>query len=479
MLRKHRNRASTAQPTRLASVATATIAAVLVAACAAPPATPAPASTSAQQPTPAAQPAATEASAATSAPAETGRVKITFWHHTYTVATDWMREQVKEYQKTHPNVDIEIIEYPHGDYEVKLRSAIAAGNAPDIINVLDYLFPEFYQKGWLAPVDPAAFGVADQQGVLDLFEKPALEGMTFDGKVYGVPAEFNTFVLFLNKKHFAEIGLDAEKLAQEWMTQPLTWDEFFALAKKLEKRDATGNITRMGFNWVWRLDPFWYAQQWWSGARQYGCDVLDKDGKAAINSPACVQMFTDTWYRLVKDDMGGPDLATPNAVYAFQDFMDNRQSIVMGGPWAPAAWRENAPDVYENFVVAPIPQKDPNNPKSFIHTYALAVSASSKVQKESWEFLNFLLSKPGEMYKVAGYINGRKGIFDSPELKEALRGIDVYKKEYATGSFVWRSPTWAQEGDAIKKAIEQFMQDGNVQGALDNAAAEINKIRGF
>ncbi|MFN8454436.1 MAG: sugar ABC transporter substrate-binding protein [Anaerolineae bacterium] len=420
--------------------------------------------------------AATEAPAASQPSAE--KVKITFWHHTYTVATDWMRQQVTEYQKTHPNVDIEIVEYPHGDYEVKLRAAIAAGNPPDIINMLDYLFPEFYKNKWLAPVDPASFGVADQQGVIDAFEKPALEGMTFDGKVYGVPAEFNTFVLFMNKKHFQEVGLDAEALSKEWMDKPISWDEFFTLAQKLEKKDDSGNITRMGFNWVWRLDPFWYAQQFWNVTQQYGCEILDKDGKAAINSPACVAAFTDTWYRLVKDKMGGPDLATANPVYAFQDFMDERQSICMGGPWAPAAWRENAPAVYENFVVAPIPQKDPANPKSFIHTYALAVSANSKVQKESWEFLNFLLSKPGEMYSVAGYINGRQGIFDSSELKEALRGIDVYKKEYATGSFVWRSETWAQEGDIIKKAIEEFMQDGDVQGALDRAATEINKVRG-
>jgi multiple sugar transport system substrate-binding protein len=313
---------------------------------------------------------------------------------------------------------------------------------------------------------------------MDLFEAPALEGMTFDGKVYGVPAEFNTFVLFLNKKHFEEIGLDAEALAQEWMENPLTWDEFFELAKQLEQRDDNGNITRMGFNWVWRLDSFWYAQQFWNVTQQYGCDVLDAEGNAAINSPECVAAFTDTWYRLVADDMGGPDLATPNPVYAFQDFMDGRQSIVMGGPWAPAAWRENAPEVFENFVVAPIPQKDPDNPRSFIHTYALAVSADSEVQPEAWEFLDFLLSKPGEMYSVAGYINGRTGIFDSPELQEALRGIDVYKKEYATGSFVWRSETWAQEGDIIKQAIEEFMQDGDVQGALDQAAEEINQVRG-
>jgi len=401
------------------------------------------------------------------------KTKITFWHHTYTVATDWMRGKIAEYEKMNPNVEIELVEYPHGDYEVKLLAAIAAGDPPDIINLLDYLFPKYNAKGLLAPVDPAAFGVADQQGVLDLFEKPALDGMTFDGNVYGVPAEFNTFVIFGNGEHFKEIGLDPS----DPNICPKTWTDFFDLAKKLEKRDASGNVERMGFNWVWGLDLFWYAQEFWSGSRQYGCEVIGADGKAAINSPQCVQMFEETWYNLIKDGMGGPALASPNPVYAFQDFMDGRQSMVIGGPWAPAAWRDNAPKVYENYFVCPHPQLDPTNPKSFIHTYALAVSANSKNASEAWKFLNYLTSDPGDMLKQAGYINGRVGWMDTPEAK-ATTGIDIMQQDYKNGAFVWRSETFTEEGEAIKNAIETFAQDGNVQAALDKAAEEINKARG-
>lgn len=424
--------------------------------------------------TPAPAPAGEAATAAPAAEAPAGEpVTITFWHHTYTVATDWMREKIAEYEAANPGVKIELVEYPHGDYEVALLASIAAGDPPDIINLLDYLFPKYYDNGLLAPVDPAAFGVADQQGVIGLFEAPSLEGMTFDGQVYGVPAEFNTFVTFINGAHLAEIGLDPADPG----ICPATWTDFFDLAKKLEVRDANGNVERMGFNWVWGLDLFWYAQQFWSGARQYGCDVIGEDGKAAINSPACVQMFEETWYNLIADGSGGPALATPNPVYAFQDFMDGRQSMVIGGPWATAAWREAAPEVYENYVVCPHPQLDPANPKSFIHTYALGVSAGSDVQSEAWKFLNFLTSNPGEMLARAGYINGRVGWLDTPEAAE-YRGLDRMAQDYKAGAFVWRSSTFTEEGTAIKNAIESFAQDGNIQGALDKAAEEINAARG-
>jgi multiple sugar transport system substrate-binding protein len=416
---------------------------------------------------------------AVEAPAEEGTapaeepIQISFWHHTYTVATDWMREMIAEYEEMNPNVQIELVEHPHGDYEVALLAAISAGDPPDIINLLDYLLPSYYERGLLAPVDPAAFGVEDQQGVIDLFESPALEGMLFDGQVYGVPAEFNTFVVFMNGLHLEELGLDPEDPA----ICPATWDDFFALADQLEQRDADGNVTRMGFNWVWGLDLFWYAQQYWSGMRQYGCEVVDAEGNVAINSPQCVEMFEETWYSLIEDGSGGPAMATTDPVYAFRDFMDGRQSMVIGGPWATAAWREAAPEVYENYVICPHPQLDPENPKSFIHTYALGVSAASEHPEEAWRFLDFLLSKPGEMLQVAGYINGRQGWLDTPEAAE-YRGIDRMRTDYENGAFVWRSATFTQEGEAIKNAIETFAQDGDVQGALDQAAAEIEAIRG-
>ena len=408
---------------------------------------------------------------------QAGEKTITFWHHTYTVATDWMREQAATYLEDHPGLQIDIIEYPHGDYEVRLRAAIAAGDPPDILNVLDYLFPEFHEKGWLAPVDPGAFGVSTQQEVVDLFVHPALEGMVFDGQVYGVPAEFNTFVLFLNREMFAEAGLDASALSAQWQERAVTWDRFFDLLSSVERRGADGSIERIGFNWVWGLDSFWYAQQFWNVTTQYGCRIIDDANRVAVDSPACVRAFEETWYRLIREGRGGPDIATASPVYAFQDFMEERQAVVMGGPWAPAAWRENSPNVFDNFVVAPIPQRDPDDPQTFIHTYALAVSADSDAASESWDFLDALLSTPGEMYEVAGYINGRRGMFQLPQVRNALRGVEVYEQSYATGSFVWRSPTWAQEGELLKNAVEEFAESGDVAGALSRAAAEMRRLR--
>ena len=209
-------------------------------------------------------------------------LELVFWHHTYPPAKDFIEKKAAEYTAAHPDVTIKLHEEPHGDYEVKLLATIAAGNPPDIVNLLDYLFPQYVSKGILAEIDPAAFGAKSIAEVQDLFMPAALSGLTIDGKVYGVPEEFNTLALFLNKQHFTDVGLDATDPAN-W---PKTWNDLFALAGKLQQKDGAGNVTRLGFNWVWNLDPYWYAQQYWPILEQYGCKVVDDAGKAAINAPA-------------------------------------------------------------------------------------------------------------------------------------------------------------------------------------------------
>jgi ABC-type glycerol-3-phosphate transport system substrate-binding protein len=399
-----------------------------------------------------------------------GNVELTFWHHEYPPADEFIRQKIEEYTEENANVSIELVTYPHGDYETKLLSSIAADNPPDIINLLDYLFPRYAANDLLAPVEPQAFGEEDLDGVRSLYVPRALDGLTINGEIYGVPEEFNTLALFLNAQHFEEIGLDANE-PENW---PETWEELFALAKELEQRDQSGKLTRIGFNWVWGLDPYWYAQQYWPILRQYGCEVVDSEGRAAINSPECVAAFEETWQRLIEEGIGGPGVATENPVNALEDFSTGRQSMAIAGIWAPPLFDE---DVQENYVVAPLPQRDPDDPHTLLNSYALAVSSSSEHPREAWKFINFLTSHSGEYLATAGYVTGRKGWAETPEAEE-VPGVEIFQEGQQYGSFVWRSETWTQEGTVIKEAIENFAQGGaSVQEALDRAAQEIDRIR--
>lgn len=395
---------------------------------------------------------------------------ITLWHHTYPPADDLIKEKIAEFMEQNPDVTITFQDEPHGDYEVKLLASIAAGNPPDIVNLLDYLFPQYVARDILAELDPEALGLESVEEVRDLYMPAALSGLTIDGKTYGLPEEFNTLNLFINGDHMRDIGLDPDDAAN----YPETWDDLFALAERLQKVSDDGKVERIGFNWVWNLDPYWYAQQYWPILRQYGCDVIGDDGTATINSDACVAAFTETWQYLIDSGLGGPQLATVNPVNALEDFSTGRQSMAIAGIWAPPLY---SPEVQEAYVVAPLPQLDPENPQTLLNSYALAVTANSEHPDVAWEFLRFLTSHSDDYLERAGYVTGLKGWADT-DVAKRTKGSQVFGAGQANGSFVWRSPTWTEEGDAIKAAIESFAQGVPVKVALDQAAAEIDSIRG-
>ena len=395
--------------------------------------------------------------------------ELTIWHHTYPPAEAFIKEKAAEYSRLHPDVTFKFQSDPHGDYEVKLLAAIAAGEAPDLINVLDYLYPKFISKGVLAEANYEAMGVKSLDDMKALYAPGALDGLIENGKLYGLPEELNTFALFMNKKHFAEVGIDVTDRAN-W---PKTWGDLFALAERVQKEDSNGSFQRLGFNWVWGLDGFWYAMEYWPILNQYGCKVIDDSGKAAINSPECVEAFTETWKKLVTDGIGGPDYATVNPVNALQDFSDGRQSMMMAGIWSPPLFGE---DVKKNYVVAPIPEKDTAHPHTLLYNYSMTVTAASKNQAEAWRFLRFLTSDGDGYIRKTGYVTGLKDWQNSQGAKDT-QGTDIFAEQLSYGSYYWRSLTWNEEGKAIKDAIEQFAQGGDVKQALDGAAQQIDFIR--
>ena len=64
---------------------------------------------------------------------------------------------------------------------------------------------------------------------------------TAEGRMWGYPQYgIDIYGLTWNKDPLQEAGLDPEK-------PPRTWDEFRDYAKKLTKKDAQGNITRVGY----------------------------------------------------------------------------------------------------------------------------------------------------------------------------------------------------------------------------------------
>ncbi|WP_193241884.1 ABC transporter substrate-binding protein [Streptomyces phaeolivaceus] len=134
-----------------------------------------------------------------------------------------LKESVDAYNEDHPDEKITLRLFANDDYKQKLRVAFGANQAPDI----------FFSWGGGALNDYVKAGKVDaltqSDAEIDRFTPSVMGSATFDGKVYGVPANgLAPVVLYYNKKVLADAGVEP----------PKTYGDLLTAVKKLKARDV-------------------------------------------------------------------------------------------------------------------------------------------------------------------------------------------------------------------------------------------------
>jgi multiple sugar transport system substrate-binding protein len=390
-----------------------------------------------------------------------GPVKLTFWTHTHPPMIELNKKLIAEYEAKHPNVKISYEQIPNTEFGTKMLTALSNGSGPDVINMDDVaLRGDYIPKGLLAPMDAAAASKAEAgyvPGTLD-----GAKGA--DGKLYGLPTEFNATAFAINKKHFADAGLDPSK-------PPATWTEVAEMGKKLVAAHHEG------FNFLY-LHSGWYTQQLQTLLNETGGSILSPDGKkSALDTPQSVQAL-QIWSDLIrKDKVGNAETASREATVPFDDFASGRRSMTMIYPWAVAQLKADNPEVFEQMQVVPLPQVDAAKPTGRWYGYYMAVNKASKQQAEAWKFIEYVTSQHERWLTDVNFVQPVVGWERSPAAKANVPFLDVWAKAYAQGKFDEVAPHYSEIQDQIKSAVERSIFDGMAPAAsLKEASGAIDQI---
>jgi multiple sugar transport system substrate-binding protein len=396
------------------------------------------------------------------------RVQLTFWTHTHPPMIELNKTLIKEYEAKHPNVTIKYEQIPNTEFGTKMLTALSNGSGPDIINMDDSaLRGEYIPKNLLAPIDPAAFGKGSAKEIEAGYVPGTLDGAKGkDGKLYGVPTEFNATAFAINKAHFADAGLDPAN-------PPKTWDEVAADGKKLVAKGHEG------FNFVY-LHSGWYTQELQTLLNETGGSILTPDGtKSALDQPKSVAAL-DIWNNLIRrDKVGNANTASREATVPFDDFASGRRSMTMIYPWAVAQLKIDNPKVYKDIEVVPLPQVEPANPSGRWYGYYMAVNKASEHQREAWKFIRYVTSQSERWLTDVNFIQPVVGWENSAAAKKDVPFLDVWAQAYAQGKFDEVAPHWSEVQDQVKAAVERSIFDGTAPAkSLEQATSEINGILG-
>ncbi|MGC4805773.1 extracellular solute-binding protein [Micromonospora sp. DT233] len=172
------------------------------------------------------------------------------------------KTRVETFRKNNPGVDLKITEGAFD--EQQFLSAIASGNAPDVIYLDRKLIGTYAKRGALQPMTDC---VADQQIDMEQYRPAARAQVTVDGVVHGIPEFYSVRVVYMNEALLREAGLTPDDVdLSDWAALP-------ALNAKLAKVSG-GKVSRIGIDpKIPEFLPMW--------AKANGFDMLSADGRTA------------------------------------------------------------------------------------------------------------------------------------------------------------------------------------------------------
>jgi sn-glycerol 3-phosphate transport system substrate-binding protein len=404
-----------------------------------------------------------------------GGVEVQFWHGFAAGANqDATTALVTKFNDAHKG-SIKVTATYAGNYDdtlAKFKAGIQSNQLPDMVQIYDIGTRFMIDSGVTQPMQ--VFIDHDKYSTKDL-EPNILGYYQIGSKLYSMPWNVSTPLLYYNKDAFTKAGLDPNK-------PPQTLDEIRAAAEKLTIRDSNGQVTQYGFG---AAIYGWFLEQFTARADQLYCNNgngRDKNAtKLLINQPTDVKVV-DWWSKMVGDGLalntGRNTTDAQNAFKAGRTVMNLESTGTLRGYQA---------SVKFGLGTGYYPRSESSTAGGPIIGGAslwIVNKKPSYVQKGAWEFVKFLAKPENQAYwhthtgyfpidtRAANDPTDQQWMQQYPQFKTAIDQLHATKLDKATqGCLLGVMPAARQ---AAEVGIEQAVtKQKPTQKAMDDAVASI------
>ncbi|PDQ34820.1 MAG: hypothetical protein B5766_09530 [Candidatus Lumbricidophila eiseniae] len=326
---------------------------------------------------------------------------------------------------------IKVASYQQGnfnDLHDKMATMFAAQDASfDVVMTWAGWSAEFGQAGWLQELDKTAVPS-------DLIQ-PALDAVSWRGKIYGLPKFVSVQTMFWNKDIYKKNGIDPH-------VAPANWDEFVKLAKKLTTGSQFGYACDMG-------NPAGAYQNFLRMLLICGGEMYDADYNPIFAGEAGVEGLTKLVELLQLHRVMDPaSLQITNASDLADLFARGTTGIVFNWPFqyavATAATSKLTKDSLGNGLIPGISVTS----ASIDGSEGFAINKYSKNKEAALAWLQFVATETVQLQIVEkeGWFPVSKSVLEAPTAVAALPVLTTYKEttRYVTKRY---GTPWGNEFD--------------------------------
>lgn len=356
-----------------------------------------------------------------------------------------------EFEKSHPDIKLNVKTVQFRDMVNDLARATATGESPDVTYIDNPEVALFASRGLLLDLTP----MLDESKVIkkeEIFPGP-LSSVSWDGKIYGVPRGANTIALYYNADMFKAKGLDPDN-------PPKTWDELYDAAKKLS--DPAKNVYGLAFSAVATEEGTFQFLPWLQMA---GGDYNK------VNTEGGVKVL-DFWGKLLDEKLASPDTLIRSQYDSTGTFNSGNAAMAISGPWELPRMSRDAKFDYRAALL-PVPQEGATR-ASALGEGDNVILANSEHPKEAFILLEFLYGKMPDVWNRFGFLPAANIKSNNPNTP-AIYGVFEESMKYARNR--GPHPEWPKISKAIYTAIQSSLtKKSDAKTALDTAQTQIDSI---
>jgi arabinogalactan oligomer/maltooligosaccharide transport system substrate-binding protein len=360
---------------------------------------------------------------------------VTLWHSYHAGGTEEaaVNASVAQLMKDNPGLTVNVLEIPFDQIFNKWATEVGSGAGPDMYTAPNDDLGNWVRGKLVAPVDDLMAGHTQD------FAKAGIDGLTVDGKLYGVPGIIKAVALYYNKSTIP--------------TPPATTADLMALVKSGKKLVLNENNYH---NFGWLVGAF-------------GDKLMDDTGKCVADTTG----MGDAMQFLVDLKAAGA-IFEPDGGKADTMFRSGQADMIVNGPWVLGDYKK---DLGDKLGVAPMSAgpKGPATPLSGIDGWYINPNVSAAQQQLAVSVGLYLFGAKGaaNWANMAGDPMVANGVTVSDPLVKAFASAAAagfprpQSKEFGN----W----WGPFGDAVTKAIEGKSPAAD---AVKEACAAMNKANG-
>ena len=317
---------------------------------------------------------------------------------------------IDQYMRENPNIRIEVEALQDEPYKQKFRAYVAANELPDIFHVWSYgaFFRPLLEGGYVAELNPSDY--RDYK-----YLATALDGfMDSSGRLYGLSKAADFFVIYYNRKIFADNGISV----------PASFEELLDVSRRLRAAGVSPNAMngRDEWNIAALFNDLYYKEE---GSSDLINNVSLTNGRFADNSVFLrsgekLQQLMDAQF--FQNAFSSADYGAARNLFiqsrAAMFYMGSWEVGLQSDPTMPAEFIEN---VSAFRLPASATSRGRTTDLCGAYGGGFSVSSTSPNREAAIEFMNYMMHPDN----WARYAWQRGGSFPSQDVSDYTTGTET------------------------------------------------------